>query len=415
MRLGYLIVLIWTALASVLWAKELEVSPTGDYRTIESAIAASGSGDTIVLHPGVYPESGLKVTHSLTLRGEGNPVIDGRLQGTILSVSADDVAIEGITFKNVGRSFTADHSAIYLSRCKRFRVCRNTLVNAFFGIHVEKCKSGVVAFNDISGEATSEAGAGNGVHLWHCSRVSIHHNRLHQLRDGIYLEFVDKSVISQNDSFDNLRYGLHFMFSNHDEYRRNRFENNGAGVAVMFSKFIRMSHNRFLNNWGASSYGLLLKEIYDAEVDGNLFDKNSVGIHADGSTRIQYRGNRFRQNGWAVKVAGACYGNNFSGNAFEHNTFDLSYSSQLNDNLFDGNFWSDYTGYDLDRNGTGDVPYRPVSLFSYIVGRTPESVVLLRSLFVDVINFSEKVSPVFTPDGLLDHTPLMKSTTGELT
>ena len=80
----------------------------------------------------------------------------------------------------------------------------------------------------------------------------------------------------------------------------------------------------------------------------------------------------------------------------------------MNDNTFDGNYWSDYSGYDLDRDQVGDVPYRPVKLFSYIVNRTPETIVLLRSLFVDIINFSERVSPVFTPDDLQDSKPAMK-------
>lgn len=408
MHTRLLILFLWSALSTSVWAKTLEVSATGEFTTVKSALAAAAEGDTVVLGPGTYRETDLKIVRPITLRGVGGPIIDGELRGTILSVSADDVTIEGITFRNVGRSFTHDHAAIYLTRCKRFRICRNKVLNAFFGVHVEKSKSGVVAFNEISGQASTEERAGNGVHMWHCSKMAVHHNSLHNLRDGIYFEFVDNSDISQNQSFDNLRYGLHFMFSNHDRYHRNRFENNGAGVAVMFSKFIEMSRNEFVENWGASSYGLLLKEIYDAQVVDNLFRQNSTAIHADGSTRIQYIGNRFLSNGWAVKVAGACYGNNFHNNRFEHNTFDLSYAGRLNDNLFDGNYWSDYTGYDLDRDGVGDVPYRPVKLFSYVVGRTPEAVILLRSLFVDIINFSEKVSPVFTPDGLLDHAPIMR-------
>ena len=91
-----------------------------------------------------------------------------------------------------------------------------------------------------------------------------------------------------------------------------------------------------------------------------------------------------------------------------NNSFDISYNSKVNDNIFDRNFWSSYTGYDLDKNGIGDVPYRPVKLFSYIVNRTPESIILLRSLFIDIIDFSEKVSPIFTPDNLMDHNPLIK-------
>ena len=65
-------------------------------------------------------------------------------------------------------------------------------------------------------------------------------------------------------------------------------------------------------------------------------------------------------------------------------------------------------GYDLNKDQIGDVPYRPVKLFSYIVNKTPETIILLRSFFVDLINFSEKVSPVFTPDNLVDNAPAMK-------
>ena len=95
-------------------------------------------------------------------------------------------------------------------------------------------------------------------------------------------------------------------------------------------------------------------------------------------------------------------------NNFLHNAFDISYSGRGNGNIFDKNYWSDYTGYDLDKDGLGDIPYRPVKLFSYIVNRTPETIILLRSLFVDIINFSEKVSPIFTPDNLRDFNPRMQ-------
>jgi nitrous oxidase accessory protein len=150
---------------------------------------------------------------------------------------------------------------------------------------------------------------------------------------------------------------------------------------------------------------LLLKEIYDGEVHENIFEENTIGIYIDGSTRMTYSRNTLKQNGWGVKVSGGCYTNIFKENNFISNSFDLSYNSQLNDNTFNNNFWSEYTGYDLDKDNKGDVPYRPVKLFSYIVNQTPETIILLRSLFVDIINFSEKVSPVFTPDKLVDESP----------
>jgi nitrous oxidase accessory protein len=259
----------------------------------------------------------------------------------------------------------------------------------------------------VIGTATSEDQSGNGIHLWDCDSIQISKNEVTGMRDGIYLEFVDSSVVSDNHSHHNVRYGLHFMFSNHDVYSSNTFERNGAGVAVMFSKWITMNNNTFLQNWGSASYGLLLKEIYDGEVFENKFDQNTIAIYVDGSSRVTYKNNIFKQNGWAIKVSGGCYTNKFTSNDFISNSFGISYNSMLNDNTFNGNYWSDYSGYDLDRDGVGDVPYRPVKLFSYIINKTPEAIVLMRSLFVDIINFSEKVSPVFTPDGLIDQSPSM--------
>ena len=393
-------------------ATQFQVGPDRPFHSIREALEQAENGDEVVVHSGVYQEYDLRITHSIRLRGVGNPVIDGQSRGTILSIQANDVHVSGFTIINVGRSFTQDFAGITVTQSRDFNLQKNILKNVFFGIVVKKSKHGNIAFNEISGEAVEEASSGNGVHAWHCSKLSVHDNQITRTRDGVYLEFVNDSQIFKNQSSDCLRYGLHFMFSNRDQYHHNTFTNNGAGVAVMFSKQIRMEHNTFQKNWGASAYGLLLKEIYDAQIQENVFEQNTVGIHAEGATRIRYHGNQFLRNGWAVKIAGACYGNIFSGNDFSNNTFDLAYNGQLNDNSFDGNYWSEYTGYDLDRDGTGDVSHRPVKLYSYVVNRSPESIVLLRSLFVDIINFSEKVSPTFTPDGLLDHHPCMKAQKG---
>ncbi len=277
----------------------------------------------------------------------------------------------------------------------------------FFGIYLEKSNYGKIYHNKIVGDAVEEYNSGNGIQLWYSKNIEIEHNYIQHVRDGIYLEFADNCTIKNNVSSNNVRYGLHFMFSNNDIYQDNTFENNGAGVAVMFSKKIKMYNNTFKENWGSASYGMLLKEINDAEIEGNHFEENTIGINIEGSNRINYKNNSFINNGWAIKVRGACYTNKFVNNNFLYNSFDISYNSKINDNIFDKNYWSNYTGYDLDKDGIGDVPYRPVKLFSYIVNRTPETIILLRSLFIDLIDFSEKVSPVFTPDNLLDNNPLI--------
>ena len=250
--------------------------------------------------------------------------------------------------------------------------------------------------------------SGNAIHLWYCNNISIIGNTATHHRDGIYLEFVDGSIISDNTSTDNLRYGLHFMFSDHDEYTRNVFRANGAGAAVMFSRNIIMRSNHFENNWGSASYALLLKEIYDGEITSNIFTRNTVGIYAESANRLSIENNDFEANGWALKIMGSCMDNNFAANNFYTNTFDLTTSGKAGYNTYTGNYWSDYTGYDLDKNGYGDVPYRPVKMFSYLVANVDASIILLRSLFIDILNFAEKVTPIFIPEGLVDPNPLMK-------
>ncbi len=407
MTIKYIFVLFLVSTIQ-LTAGTIEVCTTCEVKSIKEGVSMASDFDTLLIKKGTYREFNITIDKPLTLLGEDYPIIDGEDKGEIITIVSDNVTVDGLFIINVGTSYTSDYAAIRVVKSKNFLIQNVVLEKLFFGIYLEKAQNGKVYHNKIIGDAVEEFNSGNGIQLWHCQNIVVEKNIIQRVRDGIYLEFSDNITIKNNLSSENVRYGLHFMFSNDDIYENNIFENNGAGVAVMFSKKIKMRDNTFRKNWGSSSYGLLLKEINDAEISGNTFEENTTGITVEGSNRITYKNNDFINNGWALKVRGACYANTFTGNNFKYNSFDVSYNSKLNDNLFDQNYWSSYTGYDLDKNGIGDVPYRPVKLFSYIVNRTPETIILLRSLFMDIIDFSEKVSPVFTPDKLLDANPLMK-------
>ncbi|MGB5418281.1 nitrous oxide reductase family maturation protein NosD [Algibacter sp.] len=395
-------------MANVTIAQKIVVCETCSFSSLKKAISQTKDYDTIIVKKGTYKEHNIIVDKPLTIIGENYPVIDGELKGEIITVTSDNVTVDGLFIINVGTSYTEDYAAIRVRRSKNFVIQNLVLEKLFFGIYIEKSSNGKVFHNKIIGDAVEEYNSGNGIQLWYSKNIQIEHNFVQHVRDGIYLEFSDDCLIKNNVSTLNVRYGLHFMFSNDDTYQDNTFENNGAGVAVMFSKRIKMYNNIFKENWGTASYGMLLKEINDAEIEGNIFENNTIGINIEGSNRINYKHNTFSNNGWAIKVKGACYTNKFIENNFLYNSFDIAYNSHVNDNEFDRNYWSNYTGYDLDKNGIGDIPYRPVKLFSYIVNRTPETIILLRSLFIDIIDFSEKVSPVFTPDNLLDNNPVTK-------
>jgi nitrous oxidase accessory protein len=284
----------------------------------------------------------------------------------------------------------------------------NRLINTFFGIYLKNAKDCSIRNNFIEGDAKDEFSSGNAIHLWYSKDIEVTGNTCLQHRDGIYLEFVENSNISQNHSERNLRYGLHFMFSNHDTYTENTFVDNGAGVAVMFSHHIYMYRNVFEKNWGPSAYGLLLKDISDGIIQGNRFVENTIGIYGDGANRLRMEANEFQGNGWAMKMLGSSNDNVITGNNFLSNTFDVITNTSVNRNSYNGNFWSDYTGYDLDKDNVGDVPYKPVKLFSFVTSQVPAAIILLRSPFVDLVNFAEKVMPSITPQTLEDAAPLMK-------
>jgi len=390
-----------------LTANPLMVCESCPIRDIQRAIEMANPGDEVRVLAGEYAISTLNIDKRLRLIGEGMPILRGNKKDELLIITADSVEIIGIEFRDAGKSNLKDLAAIRVRGRKGFVIQSNRIMDAYFGIYIEKGKQGLIADNVLIGQAVDEMSSGNAIHAWDAKQLRIVGNEVRGYRDGIYLEFVNESEIRDNISVENIRYGLHFMFSNDDSYTCNLFRDNGAGVAVMFSKRIEMRYNRFEHNWGRSSYGLLLKEIYDAEIEHNTFDKNTIGILLEGSTRLNYRFNEFRANGWAVQMSGGCLDNNFSFNDFLYNSNDLVINGRVNNNTFDNNYWSSYSGYDLDRDGAGDVAYRPVKLYSYIQSQAPESIILMRSFFIDLLNFSEKVSPVFTPENVLDHRPLI--------
>ncbi len=389
-------------------AGEIRVCSSCEVKTVKQAIEIAQSGDTIIIEKGVYEEFNINIINkTLHIKGVDYPVIDAGMNGTAFGIKANGVTIEGLKIINIGRSYTKDFAAILLNGSENFTIKNNILENVFFGFLIEKSSKGVIEGNRIKSEGGEEANSGNGIHLWSSTEITIKDNHVQGMRDGIYIEFGKNCEILNNLSEKNIRYGLHFMFSDRNSYIGNTFEDNGAGVAVMFSKFIEMKKNLFRKSWGSASYGLLLKEISDATLEHNIFEDNTIAVNADGTTRVQFIENDFKNNGYAIKVHGGAYSTSFTRNNFLYNSFDVAYSGRLNDNSFTGNYWSDYTGYDLNKDKIGDVPFRPVKLFSYLVNKTPEAIVLLRSIFIDLVDFSEKVSPIFTPAELIDHEPQM--------
>ena len=395
--------------ACAAYARVWTVDEQGDIKSIKVAIQLAVNGDTIRIMPGIYKEGNLIVQKSITFIGIDYPVLDGENKFEIFTIAANDVSIISLRMINTGVGSINDISAINALDTKRLNVLNNQFEHTFFGIHLSNAKHCLIEGNTLHSNAQAEHQIGNGIHAWKSDSIVIRNNNVGGHRDGIYFEFVTNSLVEKNFSHHNMRYGLHFMFSHHDEYRSNTFQNNGAGVAVMYTKGVKMIANRFEDNWGSSSYGLLLKDIGDAEIRQNHFSRNTVAVYMEGTSRCQFTQNVFRGNGWAVKIQANCDENVFSKNSFLSNTFDMATNGSLVLNTVDANYWDKYEGYDLNKDRVGDVPFHPVSLYSMVVEKMPSAVMLWRSFLVYMLDRAEKVVPSITPENLKDIHPAMRN------
>ncbi len=407
MRLG--LTILFVIICTACFSNTILVGNNQPIHSLKKAFELAKDKDSIILQAGIYKEGALILTKSITLLGQDNPVLDGENKYEILLISGKNITVKGIQFRNSGYSSMNDFASIKLVDATNVILENNTITGAYFAIHISNTTYATVRNNSITGSPRSEQLTGNAIHLWKSGYALIENNHVQGHRDGIYFEFVTFSTIRNNLSEKNIRYGLHFMFSNDDNYINNIFRDNGAGAAVMYSHKVLMEDNHFEKNWGSSSYGILLKDITDSHIEHNFFITNSVGIHMEGSNRIEIEKNTFRENGWAIKVQASCEDNNFHHNNFTGNSFDVGTNGSISLNNFYNNYWDKYEGYDINKDGIGDVPYHPVSMYSMIVEENPNALMLLRSFTVQLLDKAEKAIPSLTPENLVDNKPLMKS------
>lgn len=402
------LIILFIFIHSTIQATVITVGKSKRITSITKALSVAKSGDTILVDKGNYYEQNLIISIPIVLKGIGHPILNGEFKFETISVKSSNVTIDGFKLQNSGVSSIIDYAAIKIYNVGNVLIVNNIIQNAFFGIYTQHANSCLIKNNILTASAKEEQQSGNGIHCWKSDSMQIIGNKISGHRDGIYFEFVTNSIIWRNTSFKNMRYGLHFMFSNNDTYAVNIFENNGAGVAVMFSNHVKMFGNYFKENWGDASYGILLKEISDSHIQGNRFERNTSGIFLEGASRILMEKNVFQNNGWGLKIQASCMEIHLQQNNFIANTFDVGTNGSLVLNTFNNNYWDKYEGYDLNKDKIGDVPYRPVSMYSMIVEKNPPAMMLFRSFITALMDKSEKVIPSITPENLKDEQPLMK-------
>ena len=247
--------------------------------------------------------------------------------------------------------------------------------------------------NKIMSYGTHELQSGNGIHCWKSDSMKIIANTISGHRDGIYFEFVTNSVIWRNDSHNNIRYGLHFMFSNNDAYITNIFQRNGAGVAVTYSHGVKMFHN-FSKRIGVMRPMVSCWRRFRTVISMETILSKTPAVflwRAPAGFALKRMNSEAMVGEWSIQAS--CMDNVIDSNNFRANTFDVGTNGTLVLNSFDYNYWDKYEGYDLDKDNIGDIPYRPVSLYSMIVEKNPTAMMLFRSFMTSLLDRSEKSCP----------------------
>ena len=401
---GLLMLLIFNSFA--VEAEEKHVAPGKG--VLQAAIDSAQSGDTLVLSTGVYTGS-ITINQKLTLLGNKSSVIDGEGSSHVITVSAPDVFIKGLNIQHSGNTLETEDSAIFITDAgDRTRIESNYLENNQIGVYLKGPESVIVSNNVIIGSQHHRMNdRGNGVYLWNSPGSVIEGNDIRYGRDGIFVT-TSRNNIFRGNRLRDLRFAVHYMYTNESEVSHNLSINNHVGYALMFSHRIIAKGNRSVGDhergmfFNFANYSVIEDNrvsggtvkcvfIYNAnynKINNNFFEDCQIGVHfTAGSEKNEIFSNAFINNRTQVKYVGTRY---------------IEWSKEGV-----GNYWSDNAAFDIDNNSIADQPYKPNDLVDQIIWRHPIAKLLLNSPSVQLIKWAQSEFPGIHPGGVIDSAPLM--------
>ncbi len=379
----------------------------GQVSPLQALIDRATPGDRIVVPAGTY-EGDLIIDKALTLSGTGRPVLLGSGSGSVIRVRAAGVVVEGFDIDGRrGGDLGRDTSGIHVAAAGvTIRDCR--IREALFGIYLRESDRAAIEHNTVTGIPGRPPGEiGSGIHVWDSHHYRLIGNIITGTRDGMYIQSSSNGVIRGNRASD-LRYGLHYMFSDDNLFEDNSFETGAAGTALMYSKRITFRRNRFLRNRGFASVGLLLKACDDVVAEDNLIADNARGIFLEGSYRNRFVRNVIAMSDVALIVYDSSGNNVFEDNAFVGNLTPLSLVGRRTDTRFGGNYWSEHGEPDLDGDGVAERPFRLSNVFDHLRGNLMAADLFAPGLAARALGAAERAFPVLDAVPVVDERPLAR-------
>lgn len=407
---------------------------------VQAVLDRAQSGDIVELAPGKH-KGGIRVDRNVVLMGQPGAVLDGGGTGNVITVTAPDVTIRSVNIRGSGRDLQTMNSGVFLEKtAERALIENNRFEGNLFGIYVHGAAGSRVERNIVEGLREGRLNEmGNGVSLWNAPDVTIAENTFRYGRDGIFTISSRKDRFVGN-RFEQVRFAIHYMYTNDSEVSGNISIGNHVGYAIMFSNRLVIRNNISERD---RDYGILFNYANYSDIDGNwvaggLLDniaasseegpdeergmvperKPIQGLRSGpekcvfiyNTNHNRFRNNWFERCGIGVHFTAGSEGNEITGNAFVGNrnqvkyvgTRDLDWSKGGR-----GNYWSDNPAFDLNGDGIADTAYRPNDLVDRVLWTAPSAKVLINSPAVQVLRWAQAQFPALYPGGVIDTHPLV--------
>jgi nitrous oxidase accessory protein len=414
------VLLVGAGLVSgVAWrAPAAELVAGGERGTIAHALAAAHDGDTVIVPAGIYREH-LVVDKPLRLIGRPGAVIDGADEGTVLRITAPGVELRGLTVRNSGSTYNTEDAGIRIDHAPDVRIVDTRIDDTLFGIFVVNGDRCAIEGSTVIGKDLPEVRRGDSIRLWYSSGCRLIGNHIERSRDLVIWYSANTAV--EDNVVRTSRYGLHYMYSDHNVFHRNRFEDNQVGAAIMYSRGIELTQNAFSFSNGAAAYGLLIKDADDVFIVENRFIGNATGLFFDGAPqakdgRVDVRANIIARGDVGVALQPLSKRIRFWDNAFlgNHTQVQVLGTGSAEDNVWAvdgrGNYWSDAFVYDANGDGVSEIPYRVESTYEVLADRYPALAFFDATPAAEAIDLAARLFPIFAPrPKLTDPHPLARA------
>ena len=382
-----------------------------DYPSFQELVDATPVNGILKPEAGIY-SGPVIITSPITIDGGGWVTIDAGGEGTVILIESNGVTLKGLYLKNSGSRHNDVDSGVQVRG--NYNVIKECVIeNCLFGIDLQQSDHNILRSNHISSQDFDLGQKGDAIRLWYSFHNKVLNNTCKDVRDMV-VWYSSDNVIKGN-RLSGSRYSLHFMYSKYNLVEDNVYYDNAVGIFLMYSDGIIVRNNSISHANGPTGIGIGFKETSELVVENNKILYCASGLYIDVSpyqpdTVNLFNNNLIAYNGIGIRFLNDWHSNIFKGNQISDNLTQIFVGGGMtaNRNEWEGNYWSDYTGFDMDEDGVGDTPHEIYAYADRLWRDRPYAQFFKGSPLLEVIDFLERLAPFSDPSLLIrDKAPVM--------